>query len=245
MSATQTIELERPNRALTRILWGLVIFLAFLGIAVATRRAIVLFKPGALSAAKNPAAALDAHFASRRTITLTHILPGILFMVLGPLQFIPGLRARHPQFHRWSGRIFLTASAVIGITGLTMAAGQTIGSLDEKSAIFLFGTLFLFSLGKALWHAMHREFAQHREWMIRGYAIGLAVATIRPIMGIFFASALVRGHAPDPSQFFGTAFWIGFTLQTLAAEIWIRYTRKPRPVQNIAVAPRLSLSRHV
>lgn len=216
-----------PNRALTRLLWGLVIFLAFLGVAVAARRAIVLFKPGALSAAKNPAAALDAHFASRRAITLTHILPGMLFMVLGPLQFIPGLRARHAKFHRWCGRIFLISSAVIGVTGLIMASGDTIGGLDEKTAIFLFGTFFLVALGKALWHAMHREFAEHREWMIRGYAVGLAVATVRPIMGMFFASAVVRGQVPQPSEFFGAAFWIGFTLQTIVAEIWIRYTRNP------------------
>ena len=61
--------------------------------------------------------------------------------------------------------------------------------------------------------------------MIRGYAIGLAVATIRPIMATFFAAALLQGHAPEPKEFFGTAFWIGFTLQTIAAEIWINYTR--------------------
>jgi len=64
-----------------------------------------------------------------------------------------------------------------------------------------------------------------REWMIRGYAIGLAVATIRPIMATFFAAALLQGHAPEPKEFFGTAFWIGFTLQTIAAEIWINYTK--------------------
>ncbi|HKW61739.1 MAG TPA: DUF2306 domain-containing protein [Candidatus Acidoferrum sp.] len=82
----------------------------------------------------------------------------------------------------------------------------------------------------ALWHALHREFAQHREWMIRGYAIGLAVATIRPIMGTFFAAALMSGHKPQPAEFFGTAFWIGFTLQTIAAEIWINYTRTHQSV---------------
>ena len=57
--------------------------------------------------------------------------------------------------------------------------------------------------------------------MIRGYAIGLAVATIRPIIGLFFAAAVIRGHAPDPHQFFGTAFWLGFTLTLMAAEVRI------------------------
>jgi uncharacterized membrane protein len=213
------------NRTLVRFVWTGVIFLAFIGLAVAARRGIVLLKPGTLSSRNNPAAALDAHFANHRTLTLAHILPAMLFMVLGPLQFVRGLRSKYPQVHRWSGRIFLTASAVVGISGLTMAFGKTIGGLDEKAAITLFGTFFLLALAKALWHALRREFAQHREWMIRGYATGLAVAAIRPIMGTFFAAALMRGHTPQPKEFFGTAFWIGFTLQMIVAEIWINYTR--------------------
>ena len=225
-----------PNRTLVRFLWIAVIFLALIGLAVATRRAAVLLKPGAMHAANNPAPALDSHFASQRALTLTHILPAMLFMILGPLQFIKSLRSRHPQFHRWSGRIFLTASVIVGVTGLSMAFGKTVGGLDEKAAIVLFGTFFLVTLGKALWHAMHRQFAQHREWMIRGYAIGLAVATIRPIMGMFFAAAVLHGNTPNPREFFGTAFWVGFTLQTIGAEIWINYTR-PKAATQMAFSP--------
>ena len=225
----------KANRTLVRFLWAAVIFLALIGIAVATRRTIVLVKAGALSARNNPAADLDSAFANRRTLTLTHILPAMLFMVLGPLQFVRSLRSNYPQVHRWSGRVFLTASAVVGVTGLTLAFGKTIGGVDEKAAIVLFGSLFLIAMGKALWHALRREFTQHREWMIRGYGIGLAVATIRPIMGTFFAAAVLRGHRPEPREFFGTAFWIGFTLQMIAAEIWINYTR-PRATSQMAAA---------
>ena len=154
-----------------------------------------------------------------------------LFMVLGPLQFVRTLRSKHPQFHRWSGRIFLTASAIVGISGLTMAFGKTVGGVDEKAAIILFGSFFLIALAKALRHALQLEFAQHREWMIRGYAVGLAVATIRPIIATFFAAAVLRGHAPEPKEFFGTAFWVGFTLQAIAAEIWINHTRTTAAAQ--------------
>ncbi|HVH71215.1 MAG TPA: DUF2306 domain-containing protein, partial [Candidatus Dormibacteraeota bacterium] len=185
----------------------------------------------------NPAADLDAHFAGERNLVLTHILPAMLFMVLGPLQFVRRLRSRHPQVHRWSGRIFLAASAIVGMSGLKLAFGKTVGGVDEKAAIALFGTFFLISLGKALWHALRREFAQHREWMIRGYAIGLAVATIRPIMGTFFVAAVIGGHASQPKEFFGTAFWIGFTLQSVAAEIWINYTRAHQPLEFQTTRP--------
>jgi uncharacterized membrane protein len=217
--------MKTPNPALTRLVWIAVIFLALIGIAIVTRRSIVLWRPGALGARNNPAAELDSAFADRRTLTFVHILPGALFMVLGPLQFVRGLRSKYPQVHRWCGRIFLAASVTVGVTGLTLAFGKTIGGVDEKAAVVLFGGFFLIALAKALWHALRREFAQHREWMIRGFAIGLAVATIRPIMGTFFAAAVIQGQRPEPKEFFGTAFWIGFMLQLIAAEIWINYTR--------------------
>lgn len=112
-----------------------------------------------------------------------------------------------------------------------MAFGKTVGGLDEKAAIILFGSFFLVALAKGLWHAMQGEFARHREWMIRGYATGLAVATIRPIMGMFFAAAVLRGQRPEPKEFFGVAFWIGFTLQAIVAEIWIARTRTSRAAE--------------
>jgi uncharacterized membrane protein len=202
------------------------------------RRTIVLARPGSLSARNSPAAELDSHFAKQRVLTLFHILPGMLFMVLGPLQFVRGLRAKHPAIHRWSGRVFLLASAVIGITGLTMVLRDSIGGADEKAAIVLFGSFFLIALGKALWHALYREFAQHREWMIRGFAIGLAVATIRPIMGCFFAVAVMRGQRPEPSRFFGTAFWIGFIVQAIVAEIWVRWTRRNHSPKELSAFTR-------
>jgi hypothetical protein len=56
--------------------------------------------------------------------------------------------------------------------------------------------------------------------MIRAYAIGLAVTTIRPIVGVFFAASRLTGLTPH--DFFGIAFWIGFTLHAIAAEAYVR-----------------------
>jgi hypothetical protein len=150
------------HRTMVPLVWAAVIFLALIGIAAAVRRSVVLLRPpGAVSAPNNPAAALDRAFDDRRTLTLLHIVPAMLFMILGPLQFVSTLRAEHPRIHRWSGRVFLTASAIVGVTGLTLAFGKTIGGVDEKAAVVLFGSFFLIALAKALWHALHREFAQH------------------------------------------------------------------------------------
>jgi hypothetical protein len=58
-----------------------------------------------------------------------------------------------------------------------------------------------------------------REWLIRAYAIALAVTSVRLVVGIFFATSRLSGLKPD--VFFGTAFWIGFVLHLVFAEIWI------------------------
>jgi Predicted membrane protein (DUF2306) len=96
-------------------------------------------------------------------------------------------------------------------------------SIEQAVATTLFAILFLVALTTAFRHILRREIAQHREWMIRAYAIGLAVATIRPMIGFFFATDRLTGLTPH--EFFGTAFWLGFTLQAIAAEIWIHRTR--------------------
>jgi uncharacterized membrane protein len=175
----------------------------------------------------NPAAAqfaaLDDLFAHYPILTLVHIVPGLLFMMLGPLQFSATIRARHLRWHRLSGRIFVICGVVIGISALVMSFGMpAIGGFNQAAATTLFATFFLFALCKAFWHIGRGEVARHREWMIRAFSIGLAVATIRPIIGMFFATSRFSGLTPH--EFFGIGFWIGFVLHLVAAEAWIQAT---------------------
>ena len=228
----------KPGIGIRRALWSAVIFLAFVGSAVAVRRMAHLlpivvrgYQPP--SVASNPIAAqfvaLDDLFAHYPILTLVHIVPGLLFMILGPLQFSPTIRARHLRWHRVSGRIFIVCSVVIGLSALVMSfAMPAIGGFNQAAATTLFATFFLIALCRAFWHIRRREIALHREWMIRAFSIGLAVATIRPIIGIFFATRRFSGLTPH--EFFGVAFWIGFVLHLLAAEAWIHATQPlPQP----------------
>jgi hypothetical protein len=54
--------------------------------------------------------------------------------------------------------------------------------------------------------------------------VALGVATVRPIMGVFFATGRLTGLTPH--EFFGIAFWTGFLLTYVLGEFWIRYTRQ-------------------
>ena len=49
--------------------------------------------------------------------TLAHTVAGVVFAVLGPLQFMSPIRRRFPLAHRISGRIFLPFGIISGVAG--------------------------------------------------------------------------------------------------------------------------------
>jgi hypothetical protein len=116
-----------------RALWVCVSFLSLIMIVVATRRILHLW---------SPAADLDLAFARHPFLTLAHIIPGLVFVVLGPFQFMTGLRKRYPDLHRWTGRGFLAGAPVIGVTALIMSPQMPIGGTLETAATFVFATSY-------------------------------------------------------------------------------------------------------
>jgi hypothetical protein len=58
------------------------------------------------------------------------------------------------------------------------------------------------------------------RWLVRAVGILLGIATTRPVMGIFFATSRLT-HL-EPRQFFGIAFWMGFSINTVVVELWLR-----------------------
>ncbi len=213
------------SKRATRFLWTAVIFLVVIGVAAVARRTLVLLSPGQFAGKAFPAAALDAGFARHIALTLVHILPGGLFLVLASLQFMPSIRHRHLQLHRWMGRVLVICGLIIGVSALVMSYKMNIGGPNETAATTLFAIVFLICLIKAYRHVRRKEVERHREWMIRAYGVALGVATTRPIVGMFFAFRRLTPH-----EFFGIAFWLGFTITFLAAEAWVDYTRQQRVV---------------
>ncbi len=107
----------------------------------------------------------------------------------------------------------------MGVTAYAMSA-YSIGGWVERSAVLFFNSLFLFSLARAYWYMRRGESLQKMQWMWRAIGILLGIATTRPVMGVFFATS--RWTHLEPSQFFGIAFWIGFSINTIIVELWLR-----------------------
>jgi hypothetical protein len=68
-------------------LWAYTLILVAIGVAAVIHR-LLTHAPGASEPAR-----FDLGFAQHAALTAAHIVPGPLFVVLGPLQFMPALRA--------------------------------------------------------------------------------------------------------------------------------------------------------
>jgi len=186
-----------------------------IAIAVVLRRLVALVHPSQI--APPQMATLDAAFASHTALTLAHILPAMAFVVLTPVVLMRRSSAVWPQ------RLLFAFGAVVGVTAYAMSA-YAVGGWVERSAVLFFNSLFLFSLGRAYWFMLLGESLQNMRWLSRAIGILLGIATTRPVMGVFFATS--RWTRLEPRQFFGIAFWIGFAINAIIVELWLRSSER-------------------
>jgi uncharacterized membrane protein len=204
--------------------WIAIILLVVLGLAFAVHRIGVLAGVAPeIPAPASGAPAFGSNYAGHSLMLFVHVVPGILFLVLGPLQFIRRIRATHIRVHRWLGRIYIISGLIIGISGLSIGLRFPISGLDEGAATAFFSAILLFSLIKAFYHIRRRQIQPHREWMIRAFSIGLGISTIRIVETI-----LQYATGKPLADLLGTSFWLGFGLTLIAGEVWINLTRPPR-----------------
>lgn len=199
--------------------WMTVALLVLITTAFAVHRAIV-DSANIRSGRLPPAGDFDRRYAQHPVLAYLHIVPGVIFMVGAPLQFVPWIRRRHLRWHRRLGRVFLVSGLVAGLFAIVIGIVFPFGGAVEAAATVTFGSIFVFALARAFLHVRAGNVAAHREWMIRAFALGLGVSTIRlwiPVLQSLTDMTFERS--------LGIAFWMAFTMHLAAAEIWIRRTR--------------------
>ena len=212
---------DAERRRNPRWLWAALIALCVIGaIAVAGRIAMLASPP---RGGPVEMAAINGLFTQAKGLTLVHVITALLFVAAVPFYFMRRLRESLPESHRRIGSALIVLGGVLGVTALIMSIRIPI-SANASAATILYGCFFLFSLVRAIWLRRIGDLALHEEWMMRAIGIALGVATTRPIMGVFFATSRLTGLGPH--EFFGIAFWIGFTVTYIGTEAWIRVRRE-------------------
>ena len=204
--------MARPmSGRLNKTLWTLMAVLS-IGVAVFSYRYLPRIGPMAPPILQNLFARpwLDVHVVGAATALL-----------IGPFQFLPGLRARHRWLHRWTGRTYVVACLVGGVGGLVMAAGSTAGPIATAGFGGL-GVMWIIANIQGWRLAMARRFDAHRSWMIRSFALTLAAVTLRLYLPVIPLTDL-----PFVDGYRAVSFlcWVP---NLMIAEIYIRATAMRR-----------------
>jgi uncharacterized membrane protein YozB (DUF420 family) len=163
----------------------------------------------------------NARFVHSPIPVVIHIIGATTYLLLGALQFVPGLRrgrAGRRSWHKVAGRILVPAGLLAALSGMWMGVFYTRPVFD-MTARLVFGGLMVTFLLLGLRAVLRRDFGAHRGWMIRAYAIGIGAGT-----QVFTALAwlLVTGGATPDANTTVLLLVAGWVINLSVAEVAIR-----------------------
>lgn len=127
-----------------------------------------------------------ARFVDSPVPVVLHIGSAIPYLVLGAFQFSVSLRRRRPAWHRRTGRLLVPLGLTVAVSALWMNQFYVLpDGPNELLYTFrlLFGTAMVWSIVLGLVAVRRRDFARHRVWMTRAYAIALGAGTQTVTLG--------------------------------------------------------------
>lgn len=115
-----------------------------------------------------------------------HMIGGAVITGLAPLQLIPGIRARWPAVHRWSGRVLVAMALVAGGGGLSyILLYGTVGGPQMSLAFALYGALVIWAALQTIRHARARRLTLHQDWAVRLFFLCIASLLYRVHYGFW------------------------------------------------------------
>jgi uncharacterized membrane protein len=164
-----------------------------------------------------PPPILDNAYAN--PFLILHVIGGVTALLVGPVQFVRRLRTGRPALHRLSGRLYLLACAIGAPAGFIIALGTTAGPF--AAAGFATAALLWAAFTWLGWRAaVERQFAEHREWMLRSYGITATAITLR----LMLPAAGLLGIPFYPA--YRTIAWAAWLTNLALFEYHIRRTRR-------------------
>jgi hypothetical protein len=172
-----------------------------------------------------------------------HLAFTTVVIVGGALQLLPIVRRLAPRFHRWNGRVYLSAALIMSVGGLVMVATRgAVGGVAQHVAISLNGLLILGCAALAYRYARARRFDVHRRWALRLF---LAVSGVW-FFRIGLMAWIVVNQGPvgfDPKTFQGPFLtflaFAQYLLPLAVLELYFRAQASAGALHRFAVAAML------
>jgi uncharacterized membrane protein len=153
-----------------------------------------------------------------KTAFYIHVFSAVVALLAGFTQFSSEILRDSPKLHRLVGKIYIVNILCINFpVGLIMGFYAN-GGLVGKTAFLTLDVLWFYFTLKAYTSVRQRKFAEHKNYMIRSYALTFSAFTLRSwkfvLSNLFPAFPLPELYLIDS--------WLGFLPNLAIAEIVIR-----------------------
>jgi uncharacterized membrane protein len=141
-----------------------------------------------------------------RFLLIPHGLAGVICLCLGATQFSTRLRQRHAHVHRMLGRFYVTGVAIAAPMGIYITIQHN--ALPARIANITTASLWFLTTAVAFYCIRRRNFREHRQWMIRSYAITLMFLLVRVIDAVPAWNALDADTSPNMIWLCNVIAWV-------------------------------------
>lgn len=150
----------------------------------------------------------------------THVFTIIFALLAGFTQFSTTILAKYKWLHRLTGKIYVYDIFLNFPVAFVMGIYAN-GLLPTKIAFILLDCLWFWFTYKAVAEIRKDHVAEHKEYMIRSYALTLSAVSLR-----FWKIVILSFVQVDPLPLYMINAWLGFVPNLLFAEWLIRKRRR-------------------
>lgn len=179
---------------------------------------------------------LDVYGEGHYALLVAHIFTALVALVLGPLQFVPAIRARR-RVHRTIGRGYLLAGVLPSALAAVPVALLS-GRIVTQIGLTVPAVLWLVTGALAYRAVRHGDYRGHRNWMMRNYALTFLAVTSRVLVPLLLIAQIpfstgAGSIADKASGTIPVGQALGWIVNLLVVEVLIRRRRSgagmPRP----------------
>ncbi len=170
------------------------------------------------------------HLSYYRAAFYAHIFSSIFVLASGAFLFSKYILQKAPKLHRYAGRIYVSALLLISAPSGLIMAFYANGGWAAKASFIILAPLWWYFTWKGFDTARKRQFAQHKKWMLRSYALTLSAVSLRVyqlVLGQFFYL--------DPVTQYVLVSWVAWVGNLAVAEwlIFRQYHTFSRTISTI------------
>lgn len=170
------------------------------------------------------------HITEWRIAFFVHVFSSLMVLFAGFTQFSKKILRQRPKLHRALGYIYVTDILLVTGPASLLMSFYANGGISSRIGFVLLSVLWMVFTAVALYKAITKQFAVHRIFMIRSFALTLSAISLR-----IWKVVLAAFTDIPPMDRYRIIAWLGWTLNLLIAE-WIIYkyfSKKKTRLQNL------------